>query len=432
MHIVQQPLLDFNQFFTLDESDRLNLVLETIDAEKLLHTLQSKSPLGPKGYSARTLWAALLAGVVHRIPSVAELRRHLRTNPYLRLVCGITSVAKVPSESTFSRFLSRLVGNEHLLDECLENLIQRFAALAPGFGQTVAIDSTDIHAYARGKKSGAADADAAWGAKGTKEGNSRKAKQANVPKEAKQKVPRGKDKYYWFGYKLHLLVDAKYEVPIAATVTPANAADTSQLPALLEKRDELLPTTPLKVCTADAGYDSKANILAITNRKAVPVIPLNPGNEKAPPGITNTLGTPLCPVGLPMLYWGRDGHYLKYRCPEKSGLLCCIRQHEAVSRCTTSDYGLVVKLDMRDDPRRYVPVPRETKQWSRLYKQRTSVERVNSRLKENLILDELRVRGVQKVKARVGLNLLVMLAIAVAMAERNRLKDCRRILTAAA
>lgn len=432
MHIVQQPLLDFNQFFNLDESDRLNLVLETINAERLLHVLQSKNPLGPTGYSARTLWAALLAGVVHRIPSVAELRRNLHSNPYLRLVCGITSAAKVPSESTFSRFLSRLVENEFLLNECLANLIQRFAVLAPGFGEVVAIDSTDVHAYARGKKRGAADSDAAWGAKGTKEGSSRRAKQANVVTAGKQKETKSKDKYYWFGYKLHLLVDAKYEVPIAATLTAANKADTSQLPSLLEKRDELLPTTPLKVCTADAGYDSKANILAITNRKAIPVIPLNPGSEKAPPGITNTLGTPLCPVGLPMLYWGRDGHYLKYRCPEKSGLLCCLRQHEAVSRCTTSAYGLVVKLDMRDDPRRYVPVPRETKQWARLYKQRTAVERVNSRLKEHLILDELRVRGIQKVKVRVGLNLLVMLAIAVAMAERNRLKDCRRILTAAA
>lgn len=432
MHIVQQPLLDFNQFFTLDESDRLQLVLKTIEAEKLLHALQSKNPLGPTGYPARTLWAALLAGVVHRIPSVAELQRHLRMNPYLRMVCGITSSAKVPSESTFSRFLSRLVGNEALLEECLANLVQRFAALAPGFGEVVAIDSTDIHAYSRGKKSGAADPDAAWGAKGTKDSKSRRAKQAIVPKEVKQKTTKEKDKYYWFGYKLHLLVDGKYEVPIAATVTPANTPDTKQLPSLLEKREALLPFTPLKVCTADAGYDSMANILAITKRKAIPVIPLNPGNEKAPPGITNTLGTPLCPVGLPMLYWGRDGHYLKYRCPEKSGLFCCLRQQEAVSRCTTSDYGLVVKLDMRDNPRRYVPVPRETKQWSRLYKQRTAVERVNSRLKEVLILDDLRVRGVQKVKVRVGLNLLVMLAIAVAMAERNRLKDCRRLLTAAA
>ena len=74
----------------------------------------------------------------------------------------------------------------------------------------------------------------------------------------------------------------------------------------------------------------------------------------------------------------------------------------------------------------------DTKKWERLYKMPTAVERVNSRLKENLILDELRVRGMKKVKVRVGLNLLVMLAIAVAMAQRNRLQDCRSIATCTA
>ena len=87
--------------------------------------------------------------------------------------------------------------------------------------------------------------------------------------------------------------------------------DTAQLRRLLEKRDALLPATPLQVCLADPGYDSTANIRAITERGGIPLISLNPGNEKTPPGITNTLGTPQCPCGLPMLYWGRDGHYLK-------------------------------------------------------------------------------------------------------------------------
>ena len=133
-----------------------------------------------------------------------------------------------------------------------------------------------------------------------------------------------------------------------------------------------------------------------------------------------------------MMFWGRDVHYLKYRCPAKSGLFCCMVEHKAVSRCSTSDCGLVVKLDMRDEPSRYVPVPRETKKFDRLYKLRTAVERVNSRFKENLILDDLAVRGKSKVAARVGLNMLVMLAVAVAMAERNRLDDCRRIISCAA
>lgn len=438
MHILQQPVFDFNEFFALDESDRLVLVLKTINAERLLHALDRQHDGdGPSGYPARVLWAALIAGVVYRIPFVAELRRQLLRNPYLRYICGIQSAAGVPSEATFSRFLERLVAHEALLDESIDDLVRRFARLAPGFGEAVVADSTDIHAYARGHKEGSADPDATWSAKGSKEASSKRGRKSGPPEGVTKdgeggKDKKGKDKYWWFGYKLHLLVDAKYEVPIAAILTTAKESDTTHLEPLLEKRDALLQERQLKLVIADGGYDSTGNIIAIKERGAVPIIPLNPRGEKEPPGITNTKGTPLCPIGLPMLFWGRDGHYLKYRCPAKSGLFCCLMEHKGVSRCSSSDYGLVVKLDMREDPRRYLPVPRETKKFERLYRLRTAVERVNSRLKDNLILDELAVRGKRKVTARAGLNLLVMLAVAVAMAERNRLDDCRRIITCAA
>jgi len=438
MHIIQPPLISINDFFKLDRSDRLHLVLETIDAEKLLMAIEADTPAGPRGYPARALWSALIAGVVHRLPTIAELIRNLDTNPHLRLVCGMIDGNGVPSAATFSRFLRRLVKHEALLDECIDDLVRRFAALAPGFGESVAVDSTDVHAYSRGKKQGASDPDASWGAKGSKEGRSkgRKGKgegKGGKTEGGKKKKKDKEDRYWWFGYKVHLLVDTKYEVPIAAKVGTAKENDTNYLRPLLDERDRLLPAVSLKVCVADTGYDSTENIKAVTRREALPIIPLNPGGEKAPPGITNTLGTPLCTTGFPMTFWGRDGSYLKYRCPqEATGLFSCLADHKGTDRCSLSPYGQVVKLNMKDDPRRYVPVPRETKKWKRLYKRRSAVERVNSRLKESLLLDDLRVRGMPKVRVRIGLNLLVMLAIAVGMAERERLKDCRRILSCAA
>lgn len=432
MYIIQPPLLSFNEFFQLDSSDRLHLVLETIDAEKLLWAIDADSSAGPKGYPARVLWSALIAGVVYRHPTIAELIRNLRSNPYLRLVCDIHSTDAIPSASTFSRFLSRLVRHEHLLDKCIDDLVKRFAALAPGFGESVAGDSTDVHAYSKGKKVGASDPDASWSAKGSKEGPSKRQK-GKGGKEEKGKKKAKEDLYWWFGYKVHLLVDTRYEVPIAVIVTTAKEADTNYLRPLLDKRNQLLPGVSLKDTEWDGAYDSTENIKAITGRGAFPIIPFNPGGEKTPPGITNTLGTPLCPTGLTMTFWGRDGDYLKYRCPqEATGLFSCLLDHKGTDRCSLSPYGLVVKLNMKDDPRRYVPVPRETKKWKRLYKKRTASERVNSRLKENLLLDDLKVRGLPKVKVRIGLNLLVMLAIAVGMAERDRLKDCRRIISCAA
>jgi hypothetical protein len=83
MHILQPPLLSYNEFFYLDEHDRLHLVLEAIDAEALLKVLDDEHQLGNIQYSARTLWSCLIAGVIYQIPEVAPhgYRRHLLSNP---------------------------------------------------------------------------------------------------------------------------------------------------------------------------------------------------------------------------------------------------------------------------------------------------------------------------------------------------------------
>ena len=125
------------------------------------------------------------------------------------------------------------------------------------------------------------------------------------------------------------------------------------------------------------------------------------------------------------MYWGRDGHYLKYRCPDVLGKAKCRSRFP----CTASSYGYVLKLPvMKEDPRRHVPVPRESKKWARLYRMRTAVERVNSRVKELLGLGKIPVRGIAKVTVRSLLSLLVMLAAAVSMAERQRLKEVRTLV----
>ncbi len=128
------------------------------------------------------------------MPTIAELIRHLYSNPYLRLVCGLDAV---PSAPTFSRLLRRLLKHEDLLNECIDDLVRRFAELAPGFGQSVAIDSTDVHAWSRGKKQGATDPDGSWSAKGSKEaskGRSPAEKQEGDKKKKKDK----EDLYSWF------------------------------------------------------------------------------------------------------------------------------------------------------------------------------------------------------------------------------------------
>jgi IS5 family transposase len=414
MHIIQSPLFDFEEFIKIKKNDRLTMVLECLPAEKLILALEREHWTGRQGYPVRGMWSALIAGVLNQRNSVAEIIRMLERDIDTRLICGLAR-DNIPGPDAFSRFLKKLVKHEALLEECFSSLVDRLREVLPGFGEKVAVDSTDIKAYANGIRKERSDKDAEWGAKDTKK---------NEDGEIKGKK---KGKYWWFGYKLHLAVDAIYELPISFILTPANEDDGKQMEPLLKKagldKDDKNP----EVIIADKGYDSKANCLMVYEKyHAAPIIPLIMQKDWESPDICNLKGTPTCYCGLEMVYWGRDGKYLKYRCPDKLGKCKC----RARFRCSASSYGYVLKLPvMKEDQRRHVPVPRESKKWGRLYNLRTSVERVNSRVKDLLGLRQVTVRGIAKVKVKSVLSLLVMLAAAVGMAERKQLKGLRSIVT---
>ncbi len=100
--------------------------------------------------------------------------------------------------------------------------------------------------------------------------------------------------------------------------------------------------------------------------------------------------------------------------------------------CTTSSYGRVLKIAISDNERRWPGLWRESKKFKRLYKRRTAVERVNSRLKEHLCLEEQHVRGLAKTTVNVGLSLLVMVGGALAMAKNKKLDNLRQVVGLAA
>jgi len=210
------------------------------------------------------------------------------------------------------------------------------------------------------------------------------------------------------------------------SVTPANEPDTKQMKSLLGKAVPDNAKAKPEAVIADKGYDSKENcVLTFGTYGAAPIIPIREREGEQLPDMCNAKGTPTCGCGLDMVYWGRDGNYLKYRCPQVLGRGKCTSR----SPCTLSPYGYVLKLPIKQDPRRHPPVPRETKKWKRLYKLRTAVEGVNSRVKALLGLGRITLRGIAKVTVRSTLSLLVMLAAAVGMAERHRLKEMRILVT---
>lgn len=417
MYIIQRPLFDFEKFIVnIKEEDRLVIVLEGLDAEKLLTALEREHWTGRKGHSVRGMWSALIGGVVHQYPTLAGVVRLLEGNKAIREVCGFAK-DKIPDEDALGRFLRKLVRHEKELEECFAGLVERLRQLLPGFGKKLVADSTDIIAWSNGHRSMPSDPDARWGAK--------KASRRGGKVEDDKKDEKKRDLYYWFGYKLHLLVDALTELPVSFSLTPANVADTVELPAVLEKASLKRPEARPDVVIADKGYDSKDNNNVIYKEyKAKPIIPIREREGMQQTDICNAKGTPTCGCGLEMVYWGRDGNYLKYRCPQVLGKGTC----KHLSPCTPSDYGYVLKLPIADDVRRHPPVPRETSKWARLYKLRTSIERVNGRLKDLLGLRRITIRGIVKVTVRSLLSLLVMAATAIGMVQRRRLKEIRSLV----
>lgn len=426
MHIIQVPLFDFEAFIADKGTDRVVMVLEGLPAEKLLRAVEREHWTGRKGHSVRGMWSALVVGVLRNCQSIADVVRLLKREKEVRLVCGF-SKDNLPGEDALGRFVRKLVEHEDLVEECFTGLVQRLRELLPGFGANLAVDSTDIEAYANAHRETPADPDARWGAKG--KGHKGKPSTGDGA-ESRGNKGKKRDVYWWFGYKLHLAVDAVYELPVSFLLTAANEADTKQMEALLVRATAPLrqaqgtagPQASPKVVIADKGYDSQENCRLIYEQySAAPIIPIREREDMQLPDICNAKGTPICSGGLGMVYWGRDGNYLKYRCPQVVGKGKC----PASSPCTASAYGYVLKLPISDDPRRHPPVPRETRKWSRLYRLRTSIERVNSRLKEHLGLGQITLRGMAKVALRALLSLVVMLAVAVAMAQRHRLRELR-------
>lgn len=426
MHIIQPPLFDFEAFIAGGGNDRLVMVLEALDAEKLIGTLERERWTGRKGYPVRGMWSALIAGLLYQCPSIAEVVRLLRRDKDTRMICGFYGKDTIPGEDALGRFVNKLVRHEKLLEECFEDLVEQLRGLLPGFGRKLAADSTEIGAWSNGRRARPSDPDARWGAKGISHQDGGMKGRGEAEGTEKPKKGKARDLHYWFGYKLHLLVDAVYELPVSFTVTPANESDTRQMGVLLEKARADRPEARPEAVIADKGYDSKSNCeLIFEEYGAAPIIPLVERLTKEQPDICNAKGTPTCGCGLEMVFWGRDGGHLKYRCPEVVG------KGECKSRfpCTSSAYGYVLKLPIADDPRRHPPVPRESKKWHRLYRLRSAVERVNSRIKGLLGLGRITVRGIAKVMVRALLSLLVMLAVGAGMAQRHRLKDLRALVT---
>ena len=125
----------------------------------------------------------------------------------------------------------------------------------------------------------------------------------------------------------------------------------------------------------------------------------------------------------PMSYGGfeKDRMALKYICPFRAYGLKCRGAHQCGHAMKSERISLEV------DRRIFTPVARSSYAWERGYKNRTAVERVNSRLDVSFGFERHFIRGQKKMEMRVGLAPCVMLAMAVGRIKEQR-QDLMRSL----
>lgn len=389
----QQVREIFAGFEQVAYANELERVLENLPDEELLEALESERWTGRPGYPIRVMWRTWIASHVREIHTIQELIRTVHSDPVLAIQCGIKSDQEVPTRFAYYRFRDKLITHKDLVEKCMAKTIEALRKQRPGFGEIVAVDSTDVETYVNRFRKPLSDKDAKWGWR----------RKHNMEEET------------YPGYRLHLACDAEYEVPLMPMVTPANSSDFRSMIPLLRKNKSLVRDFAPKFILGDKGYDSTSNYRAIVEDfKAVPIIDIRLGHLEGKPDrfedIADERGTPYCAWRVPYVFWGYDKKQkrLKYRCPLAAGKKGCTW----LDKCSKSSYGEVVKIKLADDYRRFIQVPRHTKRWKEIYNKRVAVERVFSRLKKDGDgkLVNHRIRGLEKMTLNCLLSVWVMQA----------------------
>jgi Transposase DDE domain/Transposase domain (DUF772) len=418
--LITPYLFTWQEVESRSDLERLRLVLDHMGDEGLMRKLEENRKWGRDDYPIRPVWNSVLAGIVYQHSRVDSLRRELSRNGQLRDQCGFDpqkGSGAVPPSWVYTRFLKLLFEFKSEVDAMFDRLVDELKGLLPDLGFSVAVDSKGVDSAGRPtkekKRDGRRDMDADWGKKtyhGQREDGT-----------LWEKVVT------WFGYKIHLLVDTKYEMPISYRVTKASASDTKHLLPLVEevKERHLEIYRNIDRAAADKGYDSEENCRRLYDEHGIkPVIDIrrmwrDKETRLLDPGYADNIVYDeggrvycICPKTgeqRPMAYGGfeKDRMALKYICSARAYGLTC----SGIPECEHAMKSERISLEI--DRRIFTPVARSSYAWERDYKGRTAVERVNSRLDVSFGFEKHFIRGQKKMEMRVGLALCVMLAMAV-------------------
>lgn len=356
-------------------AETLSGVLESPEIIRLIDELQATRWTGRPGYPLQAMVGMVLVKSLYAIPTWTRTVALVREHPTLAAV--IAPGGEVPSVYACYRFTGKLRDNAHLLQGCIASVVGALKQRNPVLGWDVAIDASDMPAYANGQR---------YVSKGGRERSDEEFSDPDASWGHRSAVSTRKGGGF-YGYRLHMAVCAKTDLPLAWTVETARRHETLTVGPLLDKL-HALGIDP-ETCALDKGYDNNRIYAECSERNVLPVIPL----RQTPDVRRGEHKPPSCEHG-DWRFAGADQkrNATKWRCP--------------TGQCKPA--SVWVKAD-----RLHPLIPRETVRWRKLYRRRASVERAFGRLKNEWALAPLRVRRIERVRLHADLTVLSHLLCAL-------------------
>lgn len=412
--IPQMNLFEESEFENLGDLERLQQLLSVLDDGKLIHKLYKIRGKGRNDWPCEAMWNSFIASFLFEHETVEGLLRELRRNKQLRTVCGFEpktvrqrdgsiKIYVAPSSSSYSNFIQNLIRCQKELDEMFEEMVLFMYGNLEDFGETLVVDGKAIQSYAtktsRNRKSGCrGEGDADW---------CKKEYTASGPNgEAVTKTKK------WFGFRLHLIADAAYEIPVAFSVTKASESEKTETKKLLEEIEKVHEEW-LEECgyfLGDKGYDSSKIITWLEKKGITPIIDIRncwkDGEETHQYRDTQLVYNYKGEVW----YVEEDGTETKL-------------SYKGYDKSTDSlRYGFkpqkhdrrIFRIKCEEDRRIFTSVARDSHKWKRLYKKRTGVERINGRVDRDYKFEKHTIRGLKKMTMFITVTFLVYMGMAKA------------------
>ena len=394
--------------------------------EKLFENLPEISFENPKLGRRPISRESILKGFIYRnlrgISKLVELEFELINNPSMAKPLGLAPLKKPPSDERFSDFLRSNPNGyfQNVRKLLVQELINEGVISGTGIG----FDSCPIEANVKENN-----------LKTSIKDRYDKHRLVSGDKDARLGVsihfpsPFNKEIHYFWGYRNHIINDLESELPLWEITLQANKSEKPVGLSMLKELHQYF-SLPIEVVAGDANYDVEEILKYIIEQmKAEAMIPRNPGNTQNTP-YTVKKDKIYCQAELPMYRKGKMTNkgviYCQYSCPLhwskefRGSYLLCPAGHPKF--LTQKGCNVLIRL---------TPSVREkinygTQRFKDVYKQRTSVERVFSRLL-SISMQKPTVKGLRAVRNHCTIAHITVLLVALT-AHRMGCKDTIRFV----